>query len=337
MYKFLDKIQRQELLDELKIERSRRYADRIRVILLLDDNKTYKNISEYLFLDDGTIANYKKRYREGGLEDLIIDDYKTRRTKLTEFEELELADDIESKIFISTKEIVVFIKKKYKAKYSISGCTNLLHRLGFSLKKSKGVPGKAKKEDQEKFVEMYNGLDPDADVYFGDATHPLHNTVLASCWVKKGQEKELLTNSRRGRVNIFGATIVYGRDIITRSDETINQFSVCDFLSALRARNSDIKKKIYFILDQGPSNKAISVREFPKELNIQIIFLPPYSPNLNPIERLWKFFKKKVLYNKYYEKFMDFKSVCASFFRGIRKYRLELETLLTDNFTAVGT
>jgi transposase len=337
MNKFLDKIQRQELLDELKVERSRRYAERIKVILLLDEGQTYKNISHFLFLDEGTIANYKKRYREGGLEGLIMDDYKTRRTKLTEFEELELTDDIESRIFLSTKEIVVFIKKKFKVKYSISGCTNLLHRLGFSFKKSKGVPGKAKKKDQEDFIKMYNGLNPDTLLYFGDATHPLHNTVLASCWVKKGQEKEVFTNSGRGRVNIFGATSVYGQDIITRSYDTINQFSVCDFLKALRARNPNIKEKIYFILDQGPSNKALSVRKLAKDLNIKIIFLPAYSPNLNPIERLWKFFKKKTLYNKYYEKFKDFKTVCASFFRGIRKHKSELETLLTDNFTAVGT
>ena len=65
MYKFLDKKQRQDLLDELKIERSRRYADRIRVILLLDQKWTYKKIAEALFIDEGTIANYKKRYREG--------------------------------------------------------------------------------------------------------------------------------------------------------------------------------------------------------------------------------------------------------------------------------
>ena len=75
MNKFLTKKQRQELLDELKIERSRRYADRIKVILLLDEGKTYKNISDYLFLDEGTIANYKKRYREGGIEGLVVDDY----------------------------------------------------------------------------------------------------------------------------------------------------------------------------------------------------------------------------------------------------------------------
>ena len=337
MYKFLDKIQRQELLDELKIERSRRYAERIKVILLLDDNKTYKNISDYLFLDDGTIANYKKRYREGGLEGLIIDNYKTKRTKLNRFEELQLTSVIEDKIFLSTKEVTAFIKKKYKVKYSISGCTNLLHRLGFSYKKSKGVPGKAKKELQEEFIEMYNTLDPDANVYFGDATHPLHNTVLASCWIKTGQEKEVFTNSGRGRMNIFGAVSVKNQDVVTRSYDTINQISVCDFLKVLRSRNPKLEETIYFVLDNGPSNKALSVKKLAEKLNIEIIFLPPYSPNLNPIERLWKFFKKKVLYNNYHEKLKDFKLACSTFFRGIRKYKAELKSLLTDNFTAVGT
>ena len=336
MYKFLDKKQRQELLDELNIERSRRYADRIRVILLLDQKWTYSKIAEALFIDEGTIANYKKRYWKGGLEGLILDNYCTKRTRLSETEEFELSNDIDERIFASTKEVVTHIKKKFKVKFSISGCNNLLHRLGFSFKKAKGVPGKAKKKDQEDFIKKYNTIKDDGKVYFGDATHPLHNTVLSSGWIKKGQEKEVFTNSGRGRVNIYGAISISELDVVTRSYKTINQFSVCDFLKALRAKNPN-GEKLYFILDQGPSNKALSVRELAKVLNIEIIFLPAYSPNLNPIERLWKFFKKKVLYNKYYEKFKDFKSVCASFFRGIRKYRPELETLITDNFSAVGT
>ena len=63
MGSFLSKKQRQELLDELKLGRIRRYADRLRVIFLLDDGKTYKNIAECLFLDEETIGNYKKRYK----------------------------------------------------------------------------------------------------------------------------------------------------------------------------------------------------------------------------------------------------------------------------------
>ncbi|NOT78758.1 MAG: helix-turn-helix domain-containing protein [Bacteriovoracaceae bacterium] len=149
MYKFLNKDQRQELLDELQIERSKRYADRIRVILLLDDNQTYKDISKFLFLDEGSIANYRKRYMEGGIEGLILDEYSTKRTKLNLVEEFQLANELDDRIFASTKEVVNHIFKKYKVKFSISGCNNLLHRLGFSFKKQKGVPGKAKKKTKK--------------------------------------------------------------------------------------------------------------------------------------------------------------------------------------------
>lgn len=336
MGNLLNNKQRKELLDELKIERSRRYADRIRVILLLDKGWTYEKIAEALFIDEGSIANYRKRYRDGGIEGLILDDYCTKRTKLTEEEETILSAELEARIYASTKEVIVHIKKKFKVIYSISGCNNLLHRLGFSFKKAKGVPGKAKMFDQLMFLEMYNELKSEGKIYFGDATHPIHNTKPACGWIKKGTEKEVLTNSGRNRVNIFGAICIGDFDMLTRTYSTINQTSVCDFLKALRHRNSG-GEKLFLILDQGPSNKAESVKILAKELNIEIVFLPSYSPNLNPIERLWKFFKKKILYNNYYEKFKDFKMACASFFRGIRKYTGELQTLITDNFSVVGT
>jgi transposase len=65
---------------------------------------------------------------------------------------------------------------------------------------------------------------------------------------------------------------------------------------------------------------------------IKLIFLPPYSPNLNLIERYWKFFKKKILNNRYYETFGEFKRACESFFRKRKKYLPELQMLLTENF-----
>lgn len=339
MSKLLDKKQRQELLDELQIERSRRYADRIRVILLLDQEWTYKKIAEALFIDEGSIANYRKRYKEGGIEGLILDDYCTKRTRLNEFEELELVSDLEARIFASTKEVVAHIKKKYRVIFSISGCNNLLHRLGFSFKKAKGIPGKAVKKKQEDFLLFYNFIKfslGNGKIYFGDATHPLHNSILSSGWIKKGEDKEVLTNSGRNRLNIFGAISINDLDVVTKSYDTINQFSVCDFILSLRQKNPT-GEKIYLILDQGPSNKCTGVSEWAKLLDIEIVLLPSYSPNLNPIERLWKFFKKKVLYNKYYEKFADFKLASDSFFSSIWKHRSELSTLITDNFSAIGT
>jgi hypothetical protein len=77
---------------------------------------------------------------------------------------------------------------------------------------------------------------------FDDPTHPLHNTALSYGWIKKGKKKEIFTNSGRARVNIFGAISINDHDVVMRSYESINQFSVCHFLKALRAKNPESEK-----------------------------------------------------------------------------------------------
>jgi transposase len=67
-----------------------------------------------------------------------------------------------------------------------------------------------------------------------------------------------------------------------------------------------------------------------------LYFSPPYSPNLNLIERYWKYFKKIILYNRYYKRFDEFKSACEEFFRNILQHKNELHSLLTENFHSIG-
>jgi transposase len=124
MQGYLTKEQKKELLIELRKEDKRRYADRIRVILLLDKGWTYNKIAEALFLDEGTIANYRRRYKEGGLEGLIIDDYSGRRSFLNEKEQQILSNFLQSKICLSTKEIINFIEKKFGVSYTVSWCSH---------------------------------------------------------------------------------------------------------------------------------------------------------------------------------------------------------------------
>lgn len=336
MRKNLSKSDRRELLEELRLERSRRYADRIRVILLLDDGETYRDIAKFLFIDEGSISNYRKRYKEGGIEGLINDQYLGKRAFLSPNEVSILIQELESKIYADTKMIIKFVKEKFGITYSRGGLTNLLHRLGFSFKKPKGVPGKADKEKQKKFIRSYNGVKPHGLVYFGDGTHPMYNPVLTYGWIKKGEEFEVKTNSGRQRLNINGAIEIHTMEVIARSYETIGQDAICDLLYAIRRKNPN-EKNIYIFLDNARYNRAKKVKALAKTLDIKLRYLPPYSPNLNPIERLWKFMKKKVLANRYYEEFSEFKRTVMEFFRGIRKYRTELKSLITDNFQLVGT
>ena len=67
------------------------------------------------------------------------------------------------------------------------------------------------------------------------------------------------------------------------------------------------------VLDGAAYNRAKKVRECAKKLRIDLIYLPAYSPNLNVTERLWKFMKKKVTVNTYYEGFDDFKNALTNF------------------------
>lgn len=336
MIGFLTPEQRKELLIELKREDKARYSDRIKVILLLDKGWTYKKISEALFLDEGTIANYRKRYKVGGLDDLVDDSYKYNATKLCDDKLIELQQHLINTTYQKTQEVCDYVKKKYGVDYTCSGMISLLHRLGFSYKKAKGVPGKANKLDQEKFINDYQDIKSSNEkIYFADSTHPQHNPVLSYGWIKTGEELEIKTNNGRKHLNITGAIEINSKEVISRSSERIDSNSICDLLKAIRAKNP-LDITVALVLDNAAYNKSGKVVSLALELKINLHYLPPYSPNLNPIERLWKFMKKKILYNHYYEKFSEFKFATTTFFRGIRKFSGELDTLITDNFKAVG-
>jgi len=92
---------------------------------------------------------------------------------------------------------------------------------------------------------------------------------------------------------------------------------------------------IYIFLDNARYSKNYDVYEYAEKLNIKLIFLPPYSPNLNIIERLWKFLKKTLRKNKYYNTFGKFKKAVFEFFKNINQYDSELKKLLTLKFEII--
>lgn len=328
---FLTKSQRQELLDELSIESNRRFADRIRTILLIDDGESMADIAKFLFLDEGTTRNWKKRYKTGGIEKLLNDHY-VGRVSLIDTEQMSILEShLADRVYSTTKEVVDLVEDLFDVRYTVGGMTCLLHRMGFSYKKPKGMPAKANADGQRRFLNRYRGAKAHGPVYFADSTHPMLNPVLASGWIKKGQDVVVKTNSGRQRVNINGAIEISKQDVIARTCKTVNQRSMCELLHAIRRKNPD-EEHLYLVLDNAPYNRAKSLRRLAKRLRIKILYLPPYSPNLNPIERLWKFMKKKMMANRHYETLAEFKGALSEFFRGIRKYWPEMETLLTDNF-----
>ena len=333
---FLTEEQKKELLSELRLEKNRKYADRIRVILLLNLGESSSDIARFLFLDEGTVRNYKNRYKQGGLKGLLNDYHTGRSSYLSPKEQKKLIVELESKVYPTTKSIISYVKKEFRLVYTIGGMTSLLHKLEFSYKKPKGVPGKAKRKEQEAFLEEYNEVKDKGLVYFADSTHPMLNPVLSSGWIRKRKEFDVKTNSGRERVNINGAIEINTLSVVSRSCKKVNGQSMSDLLRAVRRKHPK-ERNLYMVMDNAGYNKSYQVQNLAEKLGIKIMYLPPYSPNLNPIERLWKFMKKKVMANTYYPDVKTFQQELMLFLRGIRKHRKELSTLITDNFHLVKT
>ncbi len=94
-------------------------------------------------------------------------------------------------------------------------------------------------------------------------------------------------------------------DIIEVSnDTTINKWSLAELFKKLRAHHPD--KKISIVLDNAPYQRCYVTQSAANMSNIELVYLPPYSPNLNLIERAWKFVRAECLNSTYYDKFQDF-------------------------------
>jgi len=145
------------------------------------------------------------------------------------------------------------------------------------------------------------------------------------------------TSSGRQRFNVLGALNAVSLELITVvNDSYINAWSVAELFKKIREQHP--LGKIILILDNAKYQKCHVVQCAANMLNIQLQYLPPYSPNLNLIERVWKFIRKKSLNCRYYENFDLFKSAieeCISKFG--TEYKEELETLLTWSFQTFAT
>ena len=330
-------------LNELEFEHrhtpDKRYADRIKTVYLLGKGWSVSKVAEALMIDRETVRNHYKRYRKGGLDALQKNEAGGSQPMLSELEQPALDQHLQDNLYLTAKEIAHYVEQTWGVSYSESGMTQLLRRLGYVYKKPKLVPGKADAEKQRAFVDYYEELkaskaaeDP---IYFMDATHPHHNPIAGYGWIKRGQDREIRSNTGRQRLNINGVIDQTSQQSIIRYDDTINAQSTVQLFQQIEAQNP-VAQKIYIICDNARYYRSKIVKEYLSNSTIELIFLPPYAPNLNLIERYWKFFKKKVLYGRYYETFASFKEACDAFFSAADRYRAELRTLLTDNFQIIG-
>jgi transposase len=136
------------------------------------------------------------------------DNYSGYEGKLTKEEVGVVKKYVEERLLSASKEVINFIEEKFSKSYTSSGIEDLLHRLCFVYKQTVQIPSKYDPEAQKEFNERYESLKEelkeDEALVFMDGLHPQHNTKSVKAWIKKGEQKEIKSNTGRSRLNING-------------------------------------------------------------------------------------------------------------------------------------
>jgi transposase len=215
-----------------------------------------------------------------------------------------------------------------------------LHKLGLKYRKTGVIPGKA--DPQLQFEFFTTELSPRLEeagkglrkVFFVDAAHFVLGSFLGMIWsfsrifVKSG--------CGRQRYSVLGALDSHSKEVITvRSTGNINSESVCELIDSIRLGHPN--QALTLVMDNARYQRCKRVTEHAAVQDVELLFLPSYSPNLNLIERLWKHLKKKSLKNKHFKDFAGFRSIIDAYLDELgTTHQKDLESLLTLRFQSFG-
>jgi transposase len=298
-------------------------------------NYSNQTIGVITGLHYNTVAHWIKVYKQQGYAGLLTNHYGTNKS------ELEAHSD--SILCSFSKEPPMYAAQAAERIHEMTGIQRsqqqvraFMKRHGLKFLKCGHIPAKADNEGQHQWAD--NTLKPAIEaaqqqqihLLFCDAAHFVLQPFLCCLWA--AVRIFIPSAAGRHRINVLGAVDAITKEITTLTNTTyITADTLLQFLKQLKQKYAD--KPIALVLDNARYQHCELVKAFAESLKINLLFLPPYSPNLNIIERVWKFAKKKILYAKYYNKPAAFHQAIQDFFHNInQQYQPELTSLLSLKF-----
>ena len=260
-----------------------------------------------------TLSTWFKLYQVGNIEALRNLRYQGQKSELNGHV-VSIKSYFEQNPPHSINEAVDAIEKLTGIERSPSQVREFLKKTGFKRLKVGTAPGKELNEkkiaqqkafhDDELKPRLEEAKQCKRLVFFVDASHFVHGHFLAVLWCLK--RLFIPSASGRKRFNVLGALNAITKEVITLCNNTsINTESILGLLDKVKATSrKDVA--ITLVMDNARYQRNSRVMAYAESLGVELLFLPSYSPNLNLIERLWKFVKKECLYGKYYATFDEF-------------------------------
>jgi len=329
--------QRQHLCQLQRQRRNDAGYVQVTVLLLLDKGRSPASVAEDLGLDQATVYRYAVAFATLGLERYLVHERPGYWGLLTSVQLAHLCREVNQTLYTDCAALLVWVQQTFQVRFSRSGLTDLLHRLGFTYKLTTPVPCEANAAAQHAFLAELAGLEAEvaagqAVLYYADAAHPTHNTRCTRAWCEVGQQRPLLTVSGRERVNLNAALNAYQPTQVLLDETTrVDAQSTRRLYEQLLAAHPTVPT-IYVICDNARYYKNKELTAWLADKPIVQVFLPPYSPNLNLIERLWKYLRQKIINSTFYRTKGQFRHAVLNFFSRLPEFEQDLASLLTRKY-----
>jgi transposase len=333
--------QRNDISERRRHAQDRRVYQRLSAVLWSDDARTREEIAELVGVSTRQVGQWLRIFRNKGLEQLCTLHYQGDPGCLRPAQVERLKQEIATGAFHNAEQVRTWVLDTLGVAYSISGLKDLLRRIGASYHKVSGFFWKADVEEPKKFVRKHRRhkreAGPTTRRYFVDACHPVWGVdLLYSCWLLVGQRFYVGVGNGRKRLNILGASSPEDHDYVdlrlTKENITGEQF--VKLLEKLLAKHPKAEKFLLYLDNARYYSKPVVKEWLARHRQFRLVFLPAYSPNLDLIERLWKFLRKKAL-NRWHKTFEEMQSAVAEVLDHLGEYRDELSTLMRERFAIV--
>src|SRR3989344_1319836 len=295
----------------------------------------WKEIAEILGRDYHTILEWVQLYNEYGLEGLKTDKPPGRPNTLTDNQLSEVKKTVQQsprKLGLpfsnwSLKGIARLVKGRFDVKFSKEGVRQILIRLGFVCVKPSYVFILADKKEQKRFVRrLRRRINQGKTVLFEDESIAQQHPTLCPMWALEGHRPMVPTLGNHAKRKIFGVVSPFTGNSLHRIAKNLSADEFIAFMDTIKASYRGYN--VVLCLDNFPTHKSQNVKNYLRSNRwLELLMLPVYSPQFNPIEQLWRYMKYAVTHNTFYRKIEELGDSIDGFFADIKNKRTVVKSI----------